>query len=71
MTIITIYDRNGWKLESYGHGWGYALIDTQNNKSAWFQDDDASYFADNIMDDNGLLVKNVEERFADYSDVME
>lgn len=71
MTKITIYDRNGWRLVSYGRGWAYELTDTQTGESCWFQDDDASEFASHIMDADGWLVDNVEARFADYSDVMD
>lgn len=71
MQQVTIYDRNGWHLKSYGNGWGYWLTDTENKCSAWFQDDDAQAFRDAVMDSDGWLVDNCEERFADYSEIMQ
>ena len=67
---IEIYARNGWRLVSYGNGWAYCLLDEESRQSAWFQDDDAREFASHVMDSDGWLVDNCEERFADYSEVM-
>lgn len=44
MTIVTIYQRCGWKLDSYGNGWGYTLTDLATQTSCWFQDEDAAEF---------------------------
>jgi hypothetical protein len=72
MNRVCIYDRNGWRLTSYGNGWAYLLEDTEadSHKSAWFQDDDATEFASQVMSEDGFMVDNCEERFADYSEVM-
>ena len=72
MTRTVIYDRNDWRLTSYGNGWAYLLEDLEDEpRSVWFQDDDAQQFRDGIMDSSGFLSRYVEERFADYSDVMQ
>jgi hypothetical protein len=43
-----IYDRNGFRLTSYGNGWAYLLewLDDagKRDKSVWFQDDAATAF---------------------------
>ena len=69
-SITVILERDGWKLTSYGYGAAYLLEDTVNKRSVFFQDDDASEFSARIHDDNGFFVDHVEERFADYSEVM-
>lgn len=69
MTKVKIYDRNGWTLTSYGNGWGYKL--ECDGRSVWFQDDDAAYFHERIInEDDGVLVNNVEDRFSDYWEVI-
>ncbi len=69
---ICIYERNGWRLTSYGNGWAYLLEDLEMiPHSVWLQDDDALYFRGSVMDDDGWLLDGCEERFADYSDVMQ
>lgn len=70
-SIVRIYDRNGWQVTSYGNGWAYSLRDVIGNKSAWFQDDDAEDFRARTMDEAGWFFDNCEERFADYSDIMQ
>ncbi len=64
------YDRNGWRLTSFGNGFAYLLEDTENKREVWFQGDDADYFRGHVIGEDGFLVDNCEERFADYSDVM-
>jgi len=70
-SFVKIYDRHGWQVTSYGNGWAYSLVDTMSRKSAWFQDDDAQAFRDNTMGPDGFFVDAVEDRFADYSDIMQ
>ncbi len=72
MKQVCVYERNGWRLTSYGNGWAYLLEDTEGPqlRSAWFQDEDAGVFRDRVMDSDGWLVDGCEERFADYSEVM-
>ena len=70
MRSIVIYERDGWRLTSFGNGWAYQLDDMESGTSAWFQDDDAREFASRVMDSDGWLVDNCAERFADYSEVM-
>jgi hypothetical protein len=72
MRSTVIHQRNGWALTSYGNGWAYSLALTENEKtkSVWFQDDDANEFRARVMDDEGWLLDDAEERFADYSEVM-
>lgn len=73
MRTTTIYARNGWTLTSHGNGWAYLLEFSHPNgskSSAWFQDDDAEAFRANTTGEDGFFVNHVEERFADYSDVM-
>lgn len=67
-TETTIYERNGWRLVSFGNGAAYALH--CGSKSCFFQGDDAEAFRERTMDADGWLVDNCEERFDDYSDVM-
>lgn len=70
-SFIRIYDRNGWIVTSYGNGWAYSLHDVVSKKSAWFQDDDAHEFRARVMGQDGFFVDNCEDRFADYSDIMQ
>jgi hypothetical protein len=67
---VVIYERNGWKLTSYGNGWAYVLENTVDDTSLWVQDDDAGAFRDAVMTPEGWLVEKCEERFGDYSEVM-
>lgn len=67
---MEIYNRNGWRLVSFGNGAAYALHDDQDHKSVFFQGDDAECFRGNCMDNEGWLIDNCEERFGDYSEVM-
>lgn len=73
MRQVCIYDRNNWRLTSYGNGWAYLLEDLEGETphSVWLQDDDANYFRESVMDDDGWLYDSCEERFADYADVMQ
>lgn len=67
--ITTIYERNGWLLESEGNGAFYTL--RHGTRSVFFQGDDSDEFRLRVMDADGWLVDNCEERFGDYSDVMQ
>lgn len=74
MKSTTLYARNGWTVTSYGNGWAYLLEFSRadgSKSSAWFQDDDAEAFRADTMGEDGFFVDRVEERFADYADVME
>lgn len=48
MTGVVIYERNGFRLTSFGNGWAYLLewLDETGKraKSVWMQDEDASTF---------------------------
>ena len=48
MKKTTIYERNGYRLISYGNGWAYEIQDMVHNKSAWLQDEDAHQFRDDF-----------------------
>lgn len=67
-TAIVIFDRDGWKLTSYGRGAAYLL--ECDGKSVFFQDDDASHFRSSVMDVDGWLFDHATELFGDYSEVM-
>ena len=74
MKATTLYARDGWTLTSYGSGWAYRLEFSRadgSRSSAWFQDDDAEAFCANTIGEDGFFVDHVEERFADYAEVME
>lgn len=73
MRSIILYDRNDWAVTSYGNGTAYALelMTPTALLSVFFQGDDAEYFRNNTMGEDGFFVDNVEERFADYLAVME
>lgn len=66
---VTIYDRNGWVLTSQGNGAFYML--RHGTRSVFFQGDDADEFRARTTDAEGWLIDNCEERFDDYSDVMQ
>lgn len=60
MKTVTIYSHNNWCVTSFGNGWGYLLEDVENRTSAWFQDNDASAFRANVMDNEGWFFDRVE-----------
>jgi len=68
-TQVVVYERNGWKLTSYGRGAAYLL--ECGGKRVFLQGDDADIFRGEVMEDDGFLRDSCEERFADYSGVME
>ena len=69
MRSTTIYENNGWRVVSYGGGTAYTL--SRGDLSVCLQGDDAEGFREATMGDDGFWVDNVEERFADYADVMD
>lgn len=66
--MVTIYERNGWILRSQGNGAFYEL--RSGRHSIFFQGDDADAFREAVMDHDGFLSDNCEERFTDYTDIM-
>lgn len=64
-----IYNCNGWVVTSYGNGTAYEL--RRDDKSVFLQGDDTQAFRDSTMDADGYFLDDCEERFGDYSDVME
>lgn len=69
-----IYERNGWRLTSYGNGAAYLLEDVAQHKSVFFQyGDDASTFRAEYIKAQGA--RRDPERatlrlFSDYAEVM-
>ena len=63
---VTIYDRNGFILTSYGNGWAYALKDNSSGRDAWFQDDDATEFRARFDAASELGDEAVSRLFSDY-----
>jgi hypothetical protein len=71
-TQVVIYERNGWRLTSYGRGAAYLLEDTARSRSVFFQyGDDAGCFHDSIYGADGWLIDNVEDIFGCYTEVMQ
>lgn len=66
---VTIYNQNGWVLTSQGNGAFYVL--RHGTRVISFQGDDAVQFENEIMDSAGCFRDRCEERFADYSEVMQ
>ena len=56
MYTATIYQRNGYSLDSMGNGWAYQLEHEASGTTVWLQDEDATEFraefdaCDNIPD---------------------
>lgn len=74
MKQTVIYNRNGWRVTSYGNGTSYTLENTATGKSVCFQGDDATAFSKEFMHAAGYWrapLAAIEERFGDYSEVME
>lgn len=66
--MVTVYEHNGWILRSQGNGAFYEL--RSGRYSVYFQGDDANQFREEVMDTDGFLRSNCEERFSDYASVM-
>lgn len=66
---VTIYQRDGWQLDSYGNGAAYALRDTESGMSLFVQGDDAATFRDEF--DSAFDHDRVADCFEQYRDVME
>lgn len=72
MKQVIIYDRNGWRVTSFGNGTAYVLehLSAAGLKVATFQGEDALTFETDTMSE-GWFLDNCEDRFADYSEIME
>ncbi len=65
---ITIFQHNGWKLDSYGNGAAYAL--SVNDVSVFFQGEDAAEFRNRFDAADKIGLSAIIWLFHDYSDVM-
>lgn len=66
---VEIYSNNGWTVTSQGNGAFYVL--RHGRHSVLFQGDDALQFETDTMDSAGCWRDRCEERFGDYTDVMQ
>jgi hypothetical protein len=66
--VVKIYERNGWRVTSFGRGTAYLL--EYGTRSVFLQGDDAIDFEIETMDKDGFFHDHCEERFADYSEIM-
>lgn len=68
---ITIFERLGYRLDSYGHGAAYTLTKLSDGRSCFFQGDDATTFreefdmADEVGTDRAFI-----NTFDAYDEVM-
>ena len=71
MTIVTIYQRQGYELVSHGNGWAYELIDLKDGRNCWFQDDDALQFRAEFKSAYEHGDKQVKDMFEQYLGLIE
>lgn len=74
---ITIFDRLGYRIDSYGNGAAYTLTRLADNASVFFQyGDDASAFrsefdaAGSCSDDVAVTDRAIRDCLSAYDDVM-